>query len=176
MAHYRRLPTVKLNVQKLLPFPRDPGPMRLLDPYFPISSTNSFINMRKPIFESFERPFSGARVAPRKILLLSLFALLCLGWLFHHCPPHTFATTPLQTSPYPTATMADEDEIAALVIDNGSGMCKGGCVYVSAAVAREGRGGIFGGSWVWVQAVARQARPRPGGFEAPCGLGASAIN
>jgi hypothetical protein len=25
-----------------------------------------------------------------------------------------------------TATMADEDEIAALVIDNGSGMCKGG--------------------------------------------------
>jgi hypothetical protein len=43
--------------------------------------------------------------------------------IFHsrtHTHTHTHTTT---TSLYPT--MADEEDIAALVIDNGSGMCKG---------------------------------------------------
>ena len=39
----------------------------------------------------------------------------------HHC--HCSTQTLFIHAP---ATMADEDEIAALVIDNGSGMCKGG--------------------------------------------------
>lgn len=55
----------------------------------------------------------------------------------HHTPhsPPTVSATHCTHSfnsnqhPNTSSTMADEDEIAALVIDNGSGMCKGGLDY-----------------------------------------------
>ena len=41
-----------------------------------------------------------------------------------------------QTTPSLSRTMAEEDEIAALVIDNGSGMCKGGWLAVKLLLSR----------------------------------------
>ena len=57
-----------------------------------------------------------------------------------------FEQRDLTTTP-PTTTMADEDEIAALVIDNGSGMCKGGYnpVQTRGETANDERKG--GGCW-----------------------------
>jgi len=42
--------------------------------------------------------------------------------------------------PKQQATMADDEDIAALVIDNGSGMCKGTCVLVVAVLKAKGFG------------------------------------
>jgi len=71
-------------------------------------------------------------------------AATCNKLHHHHPPPTTQSTHSTQYSTVPyllrdalhsfnsnqhpntSSTMADEDEIAALVIDNGSGMCKGG--------------------------------------------------
>ncbi|EJK60159.1 hypothetical protein THAOC_19539, partial [Thalassiosira oceanica] len=62
--------------------------------------------------------------------------------------PHKFVETILTTT-----TMADEDEIAALVIDNGSGMCKGGYKPVqTAAKVGTARGNKSDGCWPQVGA------------------------
>ena len=50
---------------------------------------------------------------------------------------HSTFTRLLHTTTFhPTLTMAEEDEIAALVIDNGSGMCKGGWLAVKLLLSR----------------------------------------
>jgi hypothetical protein len=51
----------------------------------------------------------------RAIIPIDLSAIINSAALLHHAPPKST-----------NATMADEEDIAALVIDNGSGMCKGG--------------------------------------------------
>lgn len=51
----------------------------------------------------------------RATIPFDLSAIINSAALLHHSTPNST-----------NATMADEEDIAALVIDNGSGMCKGG--------------------------------------------------
>ena len=62
-------------------------------------------------------------------------------------------------NPPPTSTMADEEDIAALVIDNGSGMCKGkyrrGGQEGSLGRGKGAPGRAGGGRRIWLRIVSR---------------------